>query len=514
MRRTTLFRGGIVRPFADERIADWVLMDGESFVGAGSNDDVPLAERVVDLQGATLVPAFCDAHAHLPATGLYESGLDLRGMRSADQILHAFGERAGRGSDLLFAGNFEDPPDRNLTRADLDRVVGDRPAMLVRADMHSSIVSTALLDHLDLGALEGVDLDRDGRPTGYLREQAAAQAWRWFDSNLPPQQAKDAVRAAVRRAYSKGVARVHEMFVVEWRGWAALEVLFDAISDVTLDVSPYIATTEVAKVVEIGLPRIGGDFFLDGSFGSHTAWMKEPYAAAPPGGSSRTGIRYRTDEELVSFFTAAQEAGLQTGVHAIGDAAIEQALSAWETVADAVGIDEVRRLGHRIEHFECASNDSIARAAHLELRASVQPAFDRYWGGEEGMYADRIGWTRASEMNRFKSMVDAGLIVGAGSDSTVTPLDPFLQMAALRDHHLSSESVSAAKALYLHTIGGHALAGSTDVKGAMEAGKHADLALLDRDPLKVSTDEMLATEVLGTWARGVCVWPPDEAEAA
>ena len=205
-----------------------------------------------------------------------------------------------------------------------------------------------------------------------------------------------------------------------------------------------------------------------------------------------------------------------TGVHAIGDAAIEQAISTWEKVAAKIGVEAVASLGHRIEHFECASDDHIRRAAALNLGASVQPCFDRYWGGEDGLYSERIGWERASQMNRFKSMLDAGLVVGAGSDSTVTPLDPFLQMAALREHHVPEQRLGPRVALMLHTYGGQALMrGVSAAKlGAIEPGRRADLALLDRDPIDCTTEQMLETEVLGTWIAGQRVWPKTEAERA
>ncbi|MDQ3940601.1 MAG: amidohydrolase family protein, partial [Actinomycetota bacterium] len=320
----------------------------------------------------------------------------------------------------------------------------------------------------------------------------------------------------VELAYSKGISAVHEMFVVEWRGWASLEAFMGSIADVALEVTPYVGTDDVTRVKELGLERIGGDYFLDGSFGSHTAWLSSPYASPPPSGSAPTGIRYRSDDDLLGFFLDAQDAGLQTGVHAIGDAAIEQAIATWEAVADKVGLEQVRARGHRIEHFECAGDDHIDRAARLGLRASVQPAFDRFWGGDEGLYAHRLGPDRARMMNRFKTMLDAGLIVGAGSDSTVTPLDPFLQMAALREHHVSDERVGPRVALMLHSYGGHALVGEAVAaeRGSLEIGKRADLAWLDRDPATIETVELLETEVLGTWIGGRRVWPKTAAEVA
>lgn len=508
-----LFTGGdvFVSAFAPRR--DWLLVQDAVVVGSGFKDDVPQADEIVDLDGDTLIPAFRDAHVHLPATGLYATGLDFRGETSTDAILDAFRSKASADpSAILFGGNFEDPLSRPLLAADLDAVVGRAPALLARADMHSCIVSSGLLAQLALEGVEGVDRDEAGDPTGYLREQAAAEAWTWFDRNLTPEQQTEAVHAAVTLAYSKGVAEVHEMFVVEWRGWPAAEVFRAAIRDVALDVELWLGTDEVDRVVELGLHRIGGDYFLDGSFGSHTAWLREPYLSPAPAGSGPTGISYRDPDALFELFLAAQAADLQMGVHAIGDAAIEQAIGTWEKVAAEVGVEEVRRKGHRIEHFECASDDHIRRAVGLGLRASVQPAFDLYWGGEENLYAERIGWDRAQEMNRFRSMQEAGLILAAGSDSTVTPLDPFLQMQALRDHHVPAQRLGAAAALDMHTRGPAAIDRGADRKGTLEPGCQADIAVLDRSPLETPSSELQATEVLGTWIAARRVWPEAEAE--
>ena len=506
---TTLFAGAKVR--VSGGMAEWLLVDDGRILGTGTNDDRPQADRTVDVEG-WLCPAFCDAHVHLPATGLFAEGLDFRGERSTDRIVDALAATAGAGASILFGGNFEEPLDRPLTRHELDRAVGDRKALVSRADMHSCVVSSGLLSELDISDLEGVDVDGSGVPTGYLREEAAATAWSAFDQSLTPEAQQQAVRGAVHLAYSKGIAEVHEMFVVEWRGWSSLELFLETIEPLALQVVTYAGTSEVKRVADLGLTRVGGDFFLDGSFGSHTAWMKEPFVSAPPEGSPAAGISYRSDDELIDFFRAAQDADMQTGVHAIGDAAVEQAITAWEKVAEEVGFDVVRGLGHRIEHFECASDDHLERAARLNLGASVQPAFDHYWGGATGLYSERIGPDRAVLMNRFKAMLDAGLVVGAGSDSTVTPLDPFLQMASLREHHVPEQRVDAATAFELHTRGGRLLADSQSTGGSLQQGGPADLVLLDRDPLEVSGEELRGTKVLGTWIGGLRVWPPAEAE--
>jgi predicted amidohydrolase YtcJ len=496
---------------ADESVG-WVLTE-DGRVAATGWEDAPAADRQVALDGGVLVPAFRDGHVHLPATGLYAAGLDLRGERSTDVILDGFGALAGSGA-ILFGGNFEEPLSAPLTRHDLDRVVGAEPALLARADMHSCIVSTGLLDRLSIDGLEGVDRDENSAPTGYLRELAAAEAWRWFDANLGMDKQRAAVQGAIRLAYSKGIAEVHEMFIVEWRGWDSAERFLATIEGVALNVVTYLATTDIERVRAMGHTRIGGDWFLDGSFGSHTAWMNEPYTSAPPVGSPPAGISYRADDEVADFFSRAQDAGMQVGVHAIGDAAIEQAVATWEKVASAVGVDAVRARGHRLEHFECASDDHIKRAGKLGLLISAQPAFDRLWGGREGLYAGRIGWERAQGMNRFGSMMRAGLALGGGSDSTVTPMDPFFQMAALRDHRVPEQSVEPRVALSIMTQGVANLAADGGPRGAIAEGMPADLVLLDRDPLTTTVDGLLDTVVLGTWCHGVRVWPEAEAESA
>ncbi|MGH2747979.1 MAG: amidohydrolase [Actinomycetota bacterium] len=506
----TLFTGGPVR--SGDRVHDWVLIDGNEVAAVGDGDDRSQADRRIDLENGILTAAFCDAHVHLPATGLYALGMDFRGERSLAVIRDAFAARATDPDAVLFGGNFEDPLDAPLDRAVLDEAVGERPALLARADMHSCVVSTHLLEELEIQGLEGVDRDEEGTPTGYLREQAASVAWRWFERNLPRRQLREAVRTALRLAASKGVTSVHEMFVVEWRGWDALGWFLDAVDDSPIEVVTYVGTDEVGRVKDLGFDRIGGDYFIDGSFGSHTAWMTSPYDPPPPKGSPPHGIAYRDPEDLLGFFMEAQDAALQVGVHAIGDAAIEQAISTWERVADKVGLGPVRALHHRIEHFECATDDHIERAVRLGLMASVQPAFDLYWGGEDGLYARRIGWDRARVMNRFKTMSERGLVVGAGSDSTVTPLDPRLQMQALRTHHLERERMDALSALEVHTHGGRALARRGADEGHIEPPARADLVWLDRDPVETPATELASIEVRGTWRAGRRIWPEAEEE--
>src|SRR5207249_3392508 len=154
----------------------------------------------------------------------------------------------------------------------------------------------------------------------------------------------------------------------------------------------------------------------------------------------------------------------QVAVHAIGDAAIEQALRAWERVygsLDSRGRRHFRARRHRIEHFELPGHRQVERAAALGLAISVQPAFDAEWGHPGQLYEMRLGPDRAARMNPFWTLLGRGLEVGAGSDSPVTPLDPMYGLWSLENHHDAGQRMSREEAIRLFTIGSAPLATSS-----------------------------------------------------
>ena len=162
-------------------------------------------------------------------------------------------------------------------------------------------------------------------------------------------------------------------------------------------------------------------------------------------------------------------------------------LTAWERVYGALDSRDRRHFRarrHRIEHFELASPEVIERAAMLGLGASVQPAFDRTWGQPGGLYDQALGPERAEAMNPFRTLLERGLEVGAGSDSPITPLDPMFGIWALEQHHDPDQRISRGEAVRLWTAGSARLA-HQDKKGILEPGMHADLAAYEKDPFAV-----------------------------
>jgi predicted amidohydrolase YtcJ len=271
------------------------------------------------------------------------------------------------------------------------------------------------------------------------------------------------------------------------RGIRDLEILLAHRSRLPVDVVPYVATTDIPQVMDLGLPAIGGDLPVDGSIGARTAWLSEPYVD-----TAGTGNPNFADDALAQFFHDGHLAGLQVGVYAIGDAAIEQVVATWERVyltLDSRGRRHFRARRHRVEHFEMAGRSLMERAAALGLAISVQPGFDSAWGGPGGLYEQGLGADRAFAMNAFRDMLDRGLEVGAGSDTPITPIDPLAQLAALELHHDLAQRLTREHAVRICTIGSARLAHQEDKKGTLEPGKHADFAAYDVDPLQAESLE-------------------------
>jgi predicted amidohydrolase YtcJ len=364
---------------------------------------------------------------------------------------------------------------------DLD-AASDQPLLLVRADGYVSLVNRAALAASEAEAHSGVERDDGGRPTGALRDRANAHVQRWYFESLPDTAVEEAQLQAAGLAASRGVTCMHEMAIPDKRGRRDVEVLLGHLDDLPADVVTYIADRDLPYVIDHGQPRIGGDLFLDGSIGAHTAGLLEPYADHDGSGDLAYG-----DDELAEFLHNVHLAGLQSGLHVIGDAAIEQALRVWERVYGALDSRRRRHFRarrHRLEHFEMASPDQVERAAALGLAISIQPAFDALWGGEGEMYERRLGRDRAWRMNPFRTLVDRGLEVGGGSDTPVTPLDPMLGIWSLENHHDPQQRMSRTEALRVFTVGAARLA-HLEKKGRLEPGAAADFAAYETDPMDV-----------------------------
>ncbi|MEU5523284.1 amidohydrolase [Streptomyces sp. NPDC047860] len=468
---TVLLRRGEVHSPADPFATAMVVERGQvAWVGSEGAADAFAdgVDEVIDLDGALVTPAFTDAHVHTTATGLALTGLDLSGAPSLEAALTRVREfAAARPHDRVLLGHGWDaarwPGGRPPTRAELDEATGGRPLYLSRIDVHSAVVTTALLDLVPAAVTR-----EDGPLTGDDHHAVRAAAL----GAVTPAQRAEAQRAALAHAVSFGIGTVHECGGPEISSEDDFTGLLRLAADKTGPrVVGYWAEQNVAKARELGAIGAAGDLFADGALGSHTACLHEPYADA-----GHTGTAHLDAAAVAAHVVECTEAGMQAGFHAIGDAAVSAVADGARAAAEKVGLARVRAARHRVEHAEMLTPETIAAFAELGLTASVQPAFDALWGGEAGMYARRLGAERARTLNPFAALLRAGVPLAFGSDSPVTPLDPWGTVRAAAFHRTPEHRVSVRAAFTAHTRGGWRAVGRDDA-GVLVPGAPADYAV-------------------------------------
>ena len=452
----------------------------------------------VDMAGATILPAFADAHVHLTDTGYFLGARDLSAARSYAEFFDAVARIPDDGG-VVFAGQYDDArwdDGRNADARPLERFHAGARAMLVRIDGHSCVVNRAALSWLALPAhSEGIELDADGAPTGRLTLRANWSAQRRFLEAMPLPQRRAAERAAVELALSRGALHLHAQLYGFRREQYQREI--DELRALPARIYPKVCEPDPALAIELGLRYVGGDVMLDGSLGSRTAALAQPYT----GEKTRGSLRF-SDDDLHAYFSEAERLGIAAGVHAIGDAAIEQCIATWERVLN--GRPSPNATRHFIEHFECASAEHIRACARMGIYLSVQPLFDAAWGGSGGMYEQRLGTRRMRAMNAFADAVRAGAVLCGGDDAPVCPLDPLAGMQAMLEHHEAPQRLAIDQALAAYTLNPARLVYAEGETGRLAPGFAADLVVLDRDPFE--SESFRSCRVLETWKAGEVVF--------
>jgi predicted amidohydrolase YtcJ len=464
---TTLYRGGRIHSPTDPRATALLVADDGAVAWVGADPDAPAADQTVDLDGALVTPAFVDAHVHTTDTGLAETGLDLSGTRSAAQLLDAVAGAADRlPADAVVLGQGWDestwddptPPDA----AALDRAASGRMVYAAQASIHSALCSSALLAHAA------------GQPgheaSGWVRREAHHAARTAAFGAIGPAQRTAAQRAALQRAASLGIAAVHEC------GGPGISSEADFSSVLSQDAGPEVygywgELMGAATAKELGATGAGGDLFADGALGAHTAHLRDRYRD-----HDGDGHAYLSTEQVRDHLLDCHDHGVQGGFHAIGDAALATVLAGFAAAAARLGVERLRAARHRIEHAELVDRDMIAAMVEYGVVASVQPAFDRLWGGEHQMYARRLGPGRALAANPLGAMHSVGVCLAFGSDSPVTPLDPWGSVRAAAGHHNPAHRISVRAAFAAHTRGGWRAVGQ-DQHGVLSLGAPATFAV-------------------------------------
>ncbi len=454
---------------------------GSDDVGRGQ---FPGAE-VQDLDGGFVAPGFVDSHIHLTATGLTLTGLDLRTATSRAQCIRMVADYAAAHPGQPVWGHGWDesswPQNTPPATAELDAVLGDRPAYLARVDVHSALASTGLRRLVaDLPAAAGFTPERPlvGDAHHLVRKVAR--------DLLTPGQLAEARKAALQAAAAAGIVAVHECAGPEIGGlddWLRLRELSHGVEVIGYWGQAVTTAAEaLALKDQTGARGLAGDLFVDGALGSHTAWLHEPYTDAP----DRVGSCYLDPDAIEAHLRACTEAEVTAGFHVIGDAAVSAAIAALERVVGDLGVAAVARCGHRLEHVEMVDADQAGKLGAWGVIASVQPSFDALWGGADGMYARRLGAERGRLLNPLALLASQGVPLALGSDAPVTGLDPWANVRAAVNHRTPGSAVSARAAFAAATRGGWRAAGVRDAQtGTLVPGAPASYAVWDAGTLDV-----------------------------
>jgi predicted amidohydrolase YtcJ len=465
---------------------DVLVIDGRVVeVGAGLARPRGVAEHQAD--GRWLMPGLWDQHVHLGQWTMVSQRLDLTGTTSVEEVLDRVTARLAEAPDgpVIGWGHRSASWSRQPTVRELDAISGGRPVVLISGDGHHAWINTVGLRSLRLPQREDVVAEAEWFQAYPRLEDVAGS-----DGTAPA-----AYLTTLREAAAKGVVGLVDLeFDQSLNAWPEREAAGAEL--LRVKVGAYVDT--VAEFVAAGmrtgdpLPGCGPlvtmgplKIISDGSLNTRTAWCCSPYADG--GGRGAPNL---SGESLRSLLTHAKDHGLEVAVHAIGDAAVREALMAYEQTG-AVGT---------IEHAQLMNREDSRTMARLGVRASVQPAHlldDRDL--TESFWPDRTDRCFA-----LRWLHDDGVDVVFGSDAPVSPLDPWDAMAAAV-HRSADERAPwhPEQALSVH----EALAASTNGLGTVALGHPADLALLDDDPLPQGrsaeqAEALRRVRVSATWVGG------------
>lgn len=486
-----LIKNGKCMTMEDKRIMDWIAIKGDEILALGDNDEYEHLVKedtiVLDALGNTVLPGFIDSHFHVIQTALDSVSLDLSSARTHEEL----GEQIKEASKLYSGGYIrgiriseEQFREKEFPRRMfLDKYCSDVPVVLNSMEYQVSMLNTYALLYFKIPfTAEGIELDESQMPTGIFRKQANAILRKNILNRIPDCERRHATTTIMADILMSGITTVNAMEGGFMYSDKDANFLYEYGKEFPIDIVLFYQTMDIEKIKAMGLQRLGGCFYVDGTFGARTAALSFEYADCP----GTMGSLRLTQEEMNDFVLKCYKNRLQLALYTIGDRAIELALNAHENALYQTGIIGLR---HRLEHAELANENQIKRAKHLGIIFSMSPTYEKYWGGPNKMYAQRLG-DRYTCTNSFRRIIEEGVLICGGSDSNVTDLRPLLGIHSAINHPVEKHRVDIYEALKMYTYNGAYGIFEENRKGTLTVGKLADIVILDNDILSVPSDRI------------------------
>jgi predicted amidohydrolase YtcJ len=488
-----VYEGSIVTCDPDDSVFRYLVEDQGKIIYLGNAlpgnfEDTPVEK----LDGRALLPAFADTHLHFSSYALFASTLDVRNGQSHDEIceiIRAYAKERPGKFIIGFGASAHCVKEKTLiTRQLLDRACPDKPVMIVKYDGHAAIINSALLRELPakVQSLRGYNAD-----SGEMNQDAFFAVTNHMTAKVSTIELVKCMLRGVDRLAERGIGLIHTSEGVGFPGDLDVDMVrFVARGQRNAyPMRVFFQTMNVAKVLKRKLPRIGGCFAtaLDGCFGSEDAALLEPYT----NNALNKGVLYYTDEQVTRFTQAANRAGLQIAMHAIGDAAFLQALNALEAALQDFPRDDHR---HIIIHACLPTAEGLERVARLGIGLAVQPVF-LDWPQEPLAYSRHILGSRTDAILPLRRMLDLGIRLSGGSDAPCTWPDPIAGIYQACNHYIPEQSVTIAEALRMFTYEAARMSFDEKRRGSLELGKIADMVLVNQNPLDLQPQQLLSLRV-------------------
>ncbi|MHA2602141.1 MAG: amidohydrolase [Candidatus Thorarchaeota archaeon SMTZ1-83] len=488
-----VFNGNIITMNPHNPIATALAVKSYKILAIGDEDLiadlVPTARRVIDLGGKTVVPGFVDAHTHLTSDGYKSNHVhlhDAKSLEDAVQIMKDSLPVYDQGNWVIAYGWDESrwPEKRYLRAKDLDKVSRKHPIFAVRIDGHLVSVNSLGFEKLKIrNDLEGVVKDKKGNPNGVLKDiEGIFEKIPRTDDEI-----QRGIIAGNKIANELGITTI-----VDNATAGTLRHLREVERQEKLSVRTVFnpPVEQMNDMIRLGLSsgmgspmvRIGGvKIFTDGSIGASTAFMSKAYK----GQKGNVGRLLMDKKTFSKIIKKAIKNNIQTVTHAIGDAALEMVISAFEDLEDKSMIRDQR---HRIEHAELINEWQIRRAVSLGLILSMQPNFVGKWQLTGALYNERLDEETVRGMNMFRVALDNGAHLAFGSDGM--PYGPIYGIWSATTHPNDRVRLTVEEALRCYTMEAAYASFMEKTVGSLAVGKRADFAVLSDDILNVQPEKI------------------------